>query len=278
MILRATFYNPIEQDGKLYNHSNIGVNYEVGIQQILDENNEFDIDTMSKLTNNSFYLVDIPDYYILTAKMMSEEHKISDKDTDTYNISVPFIDKRWIIEDITLDKDIHDYVFRSSRADVFNRYCYTRYISKYIQKHIDDTYDINYVYGLLECIGSYAAINNFEKAIQQKLTHIIVVYIRDYENRDYIPDRELYDGEMDETEDNEIAYQDFRASLHSNEFFSLFSDDNDDSDDNIMRKLSSCIELSEYIRDIVSDYEKLCLTDKINRIVKEHLIKTAKEA
>lgn len=227
MLARAVFFDKITDGDYLYNSYN-GDRCNIGIIKIDDSVTS--ISDVSKVHSNKIILVNIPDETEAIYNMVKYKHKLFKKDVDTYEISTPYIEKSWILKEIDVDKDLYNLlIFDTDSDSVLNRYYYMKHILAYLDKHDMDLYTEDYVYELLRCIQDYIVVTDFEKKVQQRLSKVICTYLRD---------------RMNNTSNNKI---------HSKDFYNYFEED--DNDDDIIRKISSSDYIFRYIKDIIIEYE-----------------------
>lgn len=224
MLARAVFFDKISEGDYLYNSYN-GNRCNIGIVGI--GNGGLSRDDLAKIQNHSVVLINIPEETEALYNMTKMKHKLFEKDTDTYEISTPYIEKSWVIADTNMPKVTYDFIcFEKSDDCVFDRYFYTRYIKNYLYKHSSDIYSLEYVYKMMNYIGNYIAVTDFDKRVQERLLHIICLYLKERTGK---------------------------GVKHSKEYYKYFEDE--DRDDDIIGKISSPTILAEYIRDIIIDYE-----------------------
>lgn len=229
MLARAVFFDMITDGNYIYNAYK-GNRCNIGIVKI---EGEISVEKLAKIHNNSIVIVNIPEEAEALYNMIKIEHKIFDEDIDTYEISTPYIEKSWIVENIDMPKETYEFIcFSKYNESVLDRYFYTKHIKNYLREHSRDFYSNEYIYNLINCIDSYIAVTDFDKNIQHRISHIICIYLKEKVN-----------------DDNE----------HSEEYYEYF--DKEDSDDDILDKLSSTTTIMEYIRDIIVNYE----IDTLNR-------------
>ena len=227
MLARAVFFDKITDGDYLYNSYN-GDRCNIGIIKIDDSATS--ISDVPKVHSNKIILVNIPDETEAIYNMVKYKHKLFKKDVDTYEISTPYIEKSWILKEIDVDKDLYNLlIFDTDSDSVLSRYYYMKHILAYLDKHDMDLYTEDYVYELLRCIQDYIVVTDFEKKVQQRLSKVICTYLRD---------------RMNNTSNNKI---------HSKDFYNYFEED--DNDDDIIRKISSSDYIFRYIKDIIIEYE-----------------------
>lgn len=232
MLARAVFFDKVD-DGEYLCNSYKGEKCNIGIVGI--GTNGLSVDELAKVQNHSIVLLDIPDEVEALYNMTKVEHKLVEKDKDTYMMSTPYIEKKWVISDKAMPRETYDFIcFDKSDDRVFDRYFYTRHIKSYLNKHATDLYSINYLYNLMNCVGDYIAVTEFDKKIQSRLLHIICLYLKERSNK---------------------------GRVHSEEYLKYFEDE--DREDDIFNKLSSPTMLAEYLRDIIVDYEIKSLNEGI---------------
>lgn len=224
MLARAVFFDKISDGEYLYNSYN-GNRCNIGIVGI--GMGGLSIRELAKVQNHSLVLINIPDEVEALYNMTKIEHKLFEKDNDTYMISTPYIEKKWVISDTNMPRETYNFIcFNRSDDKVLDRYFYTRYIKSYLNKHATDLYTINYLYNLMNCIGDYIAVTEFDKKVQERLLHIICLYLKE---------------------------RNIKGKPHSDEYLNYFG--SDDKDDEVFDRLSSPSTLAEYLRDIIVDYE-----------------------
>ncbi len=224
MLARAVFFDRITDGEYLYNSYN-GNRCNIGIIKI--DNMISSLHDVPKVHNNKIVIVDIPDETEALYNMVKYQHKLFKKDIDTYEISTPYIEKSWIVKEIDIDKDLYNLlVFDTESSTVLNRYYYTKHILAYLNKHSMDLYTDEYVYELLRCVQDYIVVTDFEKKVQQRLSKVICIYLKNRLNN---------------------------HGNHSDDFYDYF--DEDDTDDDVVRKLSSSDYIFTYLKDIIIEYE-----------------------
>lgn len=232
MLARAVFFDKVSDGEYLYN-SYKGEKCNIGIVGIGMEG--LTIRELAKVQNHSLVLINIPDEVEALYNMTKIEHKLFEKDTDTYTISTPYIEKKWVVSDTNMPRETYNFMcFNRSDDKVLDRYFYTRHIKNYLNKHATDLYTINYIYNLMNCIGEYIAVTEFDKKVQERLMHIMCLYLKE---------------------------RNIKGRAHSDEYLKYFKDD--DRDDDVFDKLSSPATLAEYLRDIIIDYELNALNRSI---------------
>lgn len=232
MLARAVFFDKVSDGEYLYNSYN-GNRCNIGIIGI--KIGGISVADLAKIQNHSVVLINIPDEVEALYNMTKIEHKLFEKDADTYQISTPYIEKKWIISDTDMPRETYDFIcFDKSDDKVLDRYFYTRHIKNYLYKHASDIYSLEYLYKLMNCIGDYIAVTEFDKRVQERLLHIICLYLKERPNK---------------------------GRAHSEEYCKYFEDE--DRDDDIFNKLSSPTMLAEYLKDIIVSYE----IDTLNRSI-----------
>lgn len=232
MLARAVFFDKVDDGEYLYN-SYKGEKCNIGIVGI--SNGGLSASDLAKIRNHSVVLINIPDDVEALYNMTKMEHKLFDKDRDTYLISTPYIDKKWIVSDTEMPRETYDFIcFDKIDERVLDRYFYTRSLKSYLNKHATDMYSLEYLYKLMGYIGDYIAVTEFDKKIQSRLLHIICLFLKERSNK---------------------------GRAHSEEYLKYFEDE--DREDDIFNKISSPTMIAEYIRDIIIDYE----LDTMNRSI-----------
>lgn len=232
MLARAIFFDKIIDGEYVYSSYN-GNRCNIGIVEI--GNGNLSANDLAKIQNHSIVIINIPEETEALYNMTKIKHKLFEKDSDTYEISTPYIEKKWVIYETNMPRETYDFIcFNKSDEKVLDRYFYTRHIKNYLDKHSNDIYSLEYIYKLMGCIGDYIAVTDFDKRIQERLLHIICVYLKELNNK---------------------------GKNHSEEYLKFFEDN--DKEDDILNKISSPTMIAEYIKDIIIDYE----IDTLNRCI-----------